>query len=134
MGLRDFKLFAIHWIFVLEINFMLIVPGQPQVVFVQADSILVLEQNVDVPFSEFVRNLQVAMSCDFVSGQFVLGSDWYVAFDGRTDFGGGVVHEWVKLIVFNFHNAHDVIPLNGDLVRHTVLGDDFAILVVVNAD
>ncbi len=35
--------------------------------------------------------------------------------------------EWIKLVVFNLHNAHDVVPLDGDLVQSTVL-------VAVDAD
>jgi hypothetical protein len=93
MGLRDFQLFTIYWVFVFEMKIMPVVPGQPQVVFVQADGILVLEQDVDVPFAKFFRNLQVAMSCNFISGQFGLGSVRYVAFDGCTDFAGGVIRE-----------------------------------------
>jgi hypothetical protein len=49
-------------------DLVFVVPGQSQVIFVQADGILVFEQDVDVLLSEFIRNLQVASSCSFVSG------------------------------------------------------------------
>jgi hypothetical protein len=114
MGLRNFKLFSIYWILILEMNLVL-----PEVIFVQANGLLVLEQDVDVPFSEFFRNLQVATSCDIVSGQFGPGSVWDIAFDGHTDFGGRFVHEWVKLVI---------------LIRSTVFDDNFAVFVFVNAD
>jgi hypothetical protein len=94
----------------------------------------VFQQDIDVPFSEFFRNLQVAMPCNLVSGQLGPGSVWYVAFDGRTNFSGSVVREWVKFVNLNLHNAHNVVPLNGDLIRSTVLVNDFAVLVLVNAD
>ncbi len=48
---------------------MSVVLSQPQVIFVQPDGLLMLEQDVDVSFSEFVQNLQVKMSCDLITGQ-----------------------------------------------------------------
>jgi hypothetical protein len=109
MGLRNFELFPIYWILIFEMNLVLIVPGQPQIVFVQADCLLVLEQDVDVPFSEFVRNLQVAMSCDLVSRQLGPRSVWNIALDGRTDLSGGVICEGVELVILNFYDAHNVV-------------------------
>jgi hypothetical protein len=57
VGLRYFELFSIDRILVLEVDFVFVVPGQPEIVLVQADGILVLEQDIDVPLSIFVQNL-----------------------------------------------------------------------------
>ena len=40
--------------------------GQPQVVFVNADGLLVVEQVIDVSFSELIRNLEMAVAENFV--------------------------------------------------------------------
>jgi len=134
MGLRNFELFPIYWTLIFEMNLVSIVLGQPQIIFVQADGLLVLEQDVDVPFSEFIQNLQVATSCDLVDGQLGPGSVWNIALDGRTDLSGSVVCEGVELIVLHFYNAHNVVSLDGDLIRIAVWDDDFAVVVFVDAD
>jgi len=136
---RDFELFSIYWVLIFEMDFMSIVLGQPQVIFVQADGLLMLEQDVNVFFSEFVWNLQVAMSCDLVSGQLGLGSVWNVALDGRTDLCHCVIREWVDLIIFNLHdtythNTHNVISFDSNFARSAFFDDDLAILVFVDAD
>ena len=48
VSVRNFKLFSVHWILVLEINFVFEILGQAQIVFVCADCILILvkERNV----------------------------------------------------------------------------------------
>ncbi len=86
MCLRNLELFPTYWFLIFEMNLVSIVLDQPKVVFFQANGILVLEQYVDVPFSEFFRNLQVAMLCAFVSGQLGPGSIRDIALDGCTDF------------------------------------------------
>jgi len=101
-------------------NIMFVVLGQPQVILVQADGFLIFEQYVDVFFSEFIWNLQVATSCNFVSGQLGLGSVQNIALNRGADFGGCVIHEWVELVILNLHESHDIISLNGDLVRSAV--------------
>jgi hypothetical protein len=35
------------------------------------------------------------------------GECWDVALEGRTDLGRDMICEWIKLVVFNLHNAHD---------------------------
>ena len=134
MSLRDLELFSVDRVLIFEMDSMLIVPGQPQVIFVHADGILVLEKDVNVPFSEFLWNLQVASLDDFVSGELSPGSVRDIAFDGCADVGRGLVREWIHFIFFDFHDAHDVVPLDGDLVRGTVFDDDLAVLVVVDTD
>ncbi len=68
VGLRYIELFLIYRIFIFEVNFVIVVPGQPEVVFVQAEGILVLKQDVDVLLSVFVWDLEVATVCDFIPG------------------------------------------------------------------
>ncbi len=134
MSLRNFELFSVYRIFIFEMDLVFVVPGQPQVVLVHADGILVLEKDVNVPLSEFLWNLQVAMSGNSVCGESSPGSVQDIALDSGTDVSPGLVSEWIHFVFFYFHNAHDVIPLDGDLVWSTVLDDDFAVLVIVNAD
>ena len=88
---------------------MFVVPGQPQVIFVQTDDFLMFQQDVDVLLSEFVWDLQVVTSCDFVYGQLGPGSVWNIALDGRTDLSGGVICEGVELVILNFYDAHNVV-------------------------
>ncbi len=57
VGFRYFKLLLVYWILIFQMNFVFLVPGQPQVIFVQADGILMFEQDVDVFFLVFVRDL-----------------------------------------------------------------------------
>jgi hypothetical protein len=56
MSLRDFELFSVDRVLIFEMDSMLVIPGQPQVVFVHADGILVLEKDVQVPILEFLWN------------------------------------------------------------------------------
>jgi hypothetical protein len=134
VGLRYFELFLLYWILIFEMYFMSIVLSLSQVILVQADGLLVLEQDVDVSFSELVWNLQVEMSCDLISGQLGSGSVRNIAFDGCLDFSGGVVHEGVELIFLDFYYAHHDISLNGDFVRCAIFENDFAVVVFINAD
>jgi hypothetical protein len=66
MSFWNLELLPVHRILVLEMNPVFVISGQAQIVFVQADGILVLEQNAYVPFSELLQNLKIASSCYFV--------------------------------------------------------------------
>ncbi len=134
MSLRDFELFSVDCIFIFEMDPMLVGPGQPQVIFVHADGILVLKKDVQVPILEFLRNLQVAPLENVISGKSSPGSVWNVTFDGSADFSRSLVREWVHLVFFHFHDAHDVVPFDGDFVQGTVLNVNLAVLVAVDAD
>jgi hypothetical protein len=112
---------------------MFVVPGQPQVKSV-ADGILVLKEDVQATVFEFFRNLQIALLENVISGKFSPGSIRDVALDAGADVGRGLVREWVHFIFSKFHETHYVIPLDSDLVRGTVLDDNLAVLVAVNAD
>jgi hypothetical protein len=71
MCLWDFKLLPVDWILHLEVDFVLEILGQTQVILVNAESILVFAQDVQVSFLsflEFLRYLQMASSFDFFPG------------------------------------------------------------------
>ena len=91
VGLRNFELFSVDWVFVFEVDPMLVVFGQSQVIFVQADGILVLEKDVQVSILEFFLDLEVALFGYFVSSEFILGSAGNIALDGGTDIGRGLI-------------------------------------------
>ncbi len=57
VSLRHFKLGLVHWILILDMDLVFVVPGQSKVIFVQADGILMFEQDVDVSLFEFIWNL-----------------------------------------------------------------------------
>ncbi len=60
MCLRDLELLLVDWILRLEVDFVLEVFGQAQVIFDNAESVLVFVQDVQVSFLEFLRYLQMA--------------------------------------------------------------------------
>jgi hypothetical protein len=70
----NFKLFPVHRIFILQVDFEFVIPGQSQVIFVGADGLLIFEQEVQVLSLEFVRNLEIAMPGNVFSGQLDPGS------------------------------------------------------------
>jgi hypothetical protein len=43
MSLRDLELFSVDQVFIFEMNPVSVIPGQPQVILVHDDGILVLE-------------------------------------------------------------------------------------------
>ncbi len=57
-----------------------------------------------------------------------------VALDNGADSGGSFVCERIELVFLHLNDSHDVIFLNGDLVRSAVFNDDFAVLVIVDSD
>ncbi len=57
MSLRDFEMFLVNRILIFKVDSMFVVSGQPQVLFVHADCILVLKKDVQVSILEFVRDL-----------------------------------------------------------------------------
>jgi hypothetical protein len=57
MRLGDFELFMIDVFIVFEVNLVLVVFGQPEVILVDADGLLVFEQDIDISFPEFVWHL-----------------------------------------------------------------------------
>jgi hypothetical protein len=54
MCLWDLELLWVDWILRLEMNFVLEVLGQTQVLFINAESVLVLAQYVQISFLEFL--------------------------------------------------------------------------------
>ena len=59
---------------------------------------------------------------------------WNVALDNGTNSSGGFVRERIELVLLQFNDPHDVVSLDGDLVRSAVFNNDLAILVVVDGD
>ncbi len=68
MGLRDLELFSINWILCLQVDFMLEILGESQIIFVDAERVLVFAQNVQVPLEELLWNLKVAPPFYFFPG------------------------------------------------------------------
>ena len=69
MGFQNFELFPIDRILRLEVDFVLEILGESQVVFFNAESVLMFAQDVQISFMEFLWNLEVAPPSDFISGQ-----------------------------------------------------------------
>jgi hypothetical protein len=59
---------TVDWILHLEGDFVLEILGQTQVILINAESVLVYAQDVQVTFLEFLRYLQMASSFDFFHG------------------------------------------------------------------
>ncbi len=53
MSLRDLELLPGDWILCFEVDFVFEVLGHPEVVLVNAKSIMVFAQDIKVPFLEF---------------------------------------------------------------------------------
>jgi hypothetical protein len=69
MSLWDLELLLVDWVLLFEVHFVFEVFGEPKVVVVKVESVLVLAQDVQVFVLEFVRDLQVASFLDFVPGK-----------------------------------------------------------------
>jgi hypothetical protein len=69
MSLRDFELLPVDWVLHFEVDFVLEVFGKSQVIFVNAESILVFAQNIEVSFLKLLWNLQMASSLHLFSGK-----------------------------------------------------------------
>ncbi len=67
------------------------------------------------------------MPGNFFSGQLDPGSAGNIALDNGADSGCGLVRERIYLVFLHFDNAHNVVPLDGDVIGSTVL-------VAVNGD
>ena len=68
MGFWNFELFSINRILRFQVDFMFKIFGEPQIVFVNAERVLVLAQNVQVPLMELLWNLKVAPPFYFIPG------------------------------------------------------------------
>jgi hypothetical protein len=66
MGFRNLELLSINWILYLQVDFMLEILGESQIIFVNAERVLVFAQNVQVPLMELLWNLKVAPPFDFI--------------------------------------------------------------------
>ncbi len=68
MSLWDFELFPVYQILVFQVDFVFVISGQPQVIFVDADGLLVLVEEVQISSFEFIRYLEMAPSGDVLLG------------------------------------------------------------------
>jgi hypothetical protein len=57
MCLQDFELLPVDWILRFEMYLVFKILGQAQVVFVNAESVLVFAQNIQISFLELLRYL-----------------------------------------------------------------------------
>jgi len=60
MGFQDLELFSINWVRCFEVDLMLEILGEAQIVFVNAERVLVFAQNVQILLMELLWNLKVA--------------------------------------------------------------------------
>ncbi len=60
VGLRNFELFPVNRILRFEVNFVLEILCKTQVVFVDAESVLMFAQDIQIAFMELLWNLEVA--------------------------------------------------------------------------
>ena len=68
MGFWNFELFPINRILRLQVDFMLEILGESQIVFINAERVLVFAQNVQIPLMELLWNLEMAPPFDFIPG------------------------------------------------------------------
>ena len=68
MGFWNFELFPINRILRLQVDFVLKILGESQIVFVNAERVLVFAQDVQVPLMELLWNLEMAPTFDFIPG------------------------------------------------------------------
>ena len=64
VSLRDLELLPVYGVIVFQMNFVFIISGQSQVIFVDADCLLVSVEEVQIFPFEFLRHLEVATSGD----------------------------------------------------------------------
>jgi hypothetical protein len=69
VGLRNFELFSVDRILRFEVYFVLEILRESKVVFVNAESVLVFAQDIQIAFMKLLWNLEVAPPSDLVSGQ-----------------------------------------------------------------
>ncbi len=80
-------------------------PPPSQIIFVHADGLLMFEKEVQILRLEFVRNLEIAMPGNVVSGKLNPGSAWNIAFDNGADFGRGVICEGIHFVLLHLNDA-----------------------------
>ena len=124
----------IHRVLVFQMDFVFVVPGQSQVIFVYADGLLIFVKEIQIFFFELIRHLEVATSGDVLLGQSGSRCVRDFVLDDGTDSGSGLIREGVEPVFFHLDDPHDVVPFNCDLVRGTVFNDDLAVVIVVDGD
>ncbi len=69
MGFHDHELLPVNRILGLQVDFVHEILGQSEVIFVDAESILMLVQNVFLLLLEFIWNLEVASFLNVIPGK-----------------------------------------------------------------
>jgi hypothetical protein len=103
VSLWDFELFPVHWILILEMDFMLIVFGQSQIIFFDADGLLVSVEEVQILVFEFIRDLEMAVPGNVLLGQPGSRSIRDVVLDNGANSGGGFVRKRIELVFLHFN-------------------------------
>jgi hypothetical protein len=68
VGLQNFELFSVNRVLRFEVNFVLEILRETQVVFVDAESVLMFSQNIQIALMELLWNLEVASPFYFFPG------------------------------------------------------------------
>jgi hypothetical protein len=68
VGLRNFELFPVNRVLCFEVNFVLEILRETQVLFVDAESVLMFAQNIQIALMELLWNLEVASPFYFFPG------------------------------------------------------------------
>jgi hypothetical protein len=116
-------LFLVDWVLHFEVDFVFEV--QPEVVFVDAESVLVFAQDIQISFLVFVRDLQMAKFLDFIPGKSLPLHFQRAVVDVLTNGRYEVICERNEFLFFNLHN--DVISF----IRSAVFQNNAADIVVV---
>ena len=64
VSLRNFELLPIDGILIFQVDFVFVISGQPQVILVDADGLLVFVEEVQISCLEFIWYLEMASSGD----------------------------------------------------------------------
>ncbi len=115
-------------------NFVLVVFSQSQVIFIDADGLLVSVEEVQILGLEFIQDLEMTASGNVLLYQPGSRSIWDVVLDNGANSSGSFVRERIELVFLYFNDTHDVVPFDGDLIGSAVLNDNFAVLVAVDGD
>jgi hypothetical protein len=107
--LWNFELFTVDRILRFEVNFVLEILCEPQVLLVDAESVLVFAQYIQVAFMKFLWNLEVASPSDFFSGQSFPLHFRKAVVDVLANRRDEIICEWYMLILFHLHYSNYVI-------------------------
>jgi len=108
VSLWDFELFPVYGILILQMDFVFVVFSQSQVIFIDADGLLVSVEEVQILGLEFIQDLEMTASGNVLLYQPGSRSIWDVVLDNGANSSGGFIHERVELVFLYFNDTHDV--------------------------